>query len=180
MASEQFDRALVQGRARFQRSQWQAAHDVWDEGSRLTTGDEQRVLQALALWSAAVSQHLHAHGDAAQRLLHGAIEHLNQVRADSWALVESLHDALVASLEALRHPWKPDSNAWPNEPVEEPSAELEHRDRCPFCGEPVLLAIAAEDAQSAQYVEDCPVCCRPLDVCVRQGKVTLGRGDGSS
>lgn len=33
--------------------------------------------------------------------------------------------------------------------------------RCPYCGEPVeaVLDLSAGDQQ---YIEDCPVCCRPL------------------
>lgn len=36
---------------------------------------------------------------------------------------------------------------------------------CPYCGEPIELAIDAS-AGSAAYVEDCPVCCRPMQVSV--------------
>lgn len=33
--------------------------------------------------------------------------------------------------------------------------------RCPYCGEPVeaVLDLSAGDQQ---YIEDCPVCCRPV------------------
>lgn len=34
---------------------------------------------------------------------------------------------------------------------------------CPYCGETVELAVDAS-AGSADYVEDCPVCCRPMQV----------------
>jgi Cysteine-rich CPXCG len=34
---------------------------------------------------------------------------------------------------------------------------------CPYCGEPVELVVDAS-AGSAGYVEDCPVCCRPMQV----------------
>lgn len=34
---------------------------------------------------------------------------------------------------------------------------------CPYCGEPIELAVDAS-AGSATYVEDCPVCCRPMQV----------------
>ncbi len=34
---------------------------------------------------------------------------------------------------------------------------------CPFCGEPITLLIdTSEPSQS--YIEDCSVCCRPMDV----------------
>jgi hypothetical protein len=32
---------------------------------------------------------------------------------------------------------------------------------CPYCGEPIELAVDT-DAGSAAYVEDCPVCCQPM------------------
>lgn len=36
---------------------------------------------------------------------------------------------------------------------------------CPYCGETVELAVDPS-AGSAAYVEDCPVCCRPMQVTV--------------
>jgi len=35
--------------------------------------------------------------------------------------------------------------------------------RCPYCGEAIELAVDAS-AGAAAYVEDCPVCCRPIQV----------------
>lgn len=34
---------------------------------------------------------------------------------------------------------------------------------CPYCGEPIELMVD-DSAGSASYVEDCPVCCRPMQV----------------
>jgi endogenous inhibitor of DNA gyrase (YacG/DUF329 family) len=34
---------------------------------------------------------------------------------------------------------------------------------CPYCGEPVELVVDASGGAAA-YVEDCPVCCRPMQV----------------
>jgi hypothetical protein len=179
MASEHFERALAQGRVRFMRHEWVAAHDAWEEGARLTVGDERALLQGLVLWAAGAAQHLHAHTDAARRLLLQSLEHLNQARSEPPGVdTEGLHDAVVASLEALGLPWAPTGHRWPEAGPEEPDLDLEHRARCPYCGEPVLLVVAAEDARSARYVEDCPVCCRPWDVQVHEGNVTLGRDDG--
>ena len=39
-------------------------------------------------------------------------------------------------------------------------------DTCPWCGEPLELSIDAS-AGSADYVEDCQVCCAPILVRVR-------------
>lgn len=34
---------------------------------------------------------------------------------------------------------------------------------CPYCGEPIELAVD-DSAGDQAYVEDCPVCCRPIVV----------------
>jgi len=34
---------------------------------------------------------------------------------------------------------------------------------CPYCGEPIELVVD-DSAGDASYVEDCPVCCRPMQV----------------
>jgi len=34
---------------------------------------------------------------------------------------------------------------------------------CPYCGEPIAMLIDAS-AGDADYIEDCPVCCRPIEV----------------
>lgn len=34
---------------------------------------------------------------------------------------------------------------------------------CPYCGEAIELVVDPS-AGSASYVEDCPVCCRPMQV----------------
>ena len=147
----------------------------------MTTGDERLVLEALELWAAAASLHRQSNAADAHGLILGALERLGELKRESPGVDrEGLRDALVLSLEALRDTWTPASHRWPEPPAEEESGvELEHRARCPYCGEPVLIAVAAEDAQAAQYVEDCPVCCRPWEVSVRQGAVTLRRGDSS-
>lgn len=45
--------------------------------------------------------------------------------------------------------------------------------QCPYCGEPIELLIEdpVEDSMAGSmdqqsYVEDCPVCCRPIEVTV--------------
>jgi hypothetical protein len=41
----------------------------------------------------------------------------------------------------------------------------EHDVSCPYCGEIITLLVDAS-AGAQQYVEDCQVCCRPMDVTV--------------
>ena len=41
---------------------------------------------------------------------------------------------------------------------------MEAEASCPYCGEPVSLLIDESGGRVQRYVEDCAVCCRPLDV----------------
>ena len=41
----------------------------------------------------------------------------------------------------------------------------ERRIRCPFCGEAISITIDLS-AESQSYVEDCQVCCQPMQISV--------------
>lgn len=46
---------------------------------------------------------------------------------------------------------------------------------CPYCGEPVSV-LADASAGEQQYIEDCEVCCRPMNLRVStspQGDITV-------
>jgi hypothetical protein len=45
---------------------------------------------------------------------------------------------------------------------------------CPYCGEPIELMVD-ESAGPSSYIEDCQVCCRPIqvDVAVDDGQVSV-------
>jgi hypothetical protein len=36
--------------------------------------------------------------------------------------------------------------------------------RCPYCGEPIDLEIDESGGREQHYVEDCSVCCQPMEV----------------
>ncbi len=36
---------------------------------------------------------------------------------------------------------------------------------CPYCGEPIEILVDAS-VDSQRYIEDCQVCCRPIDIAV--------------
>jgi hypothetical protein len=67
-------------------------------------------------------------------------------------------------------------NGGPGDPLEEDfplgdgRAQDEAEAVCPHCGEPVLLALDPGSGSRQDYVEDCPVCCRPWRVRVRYGE----------
>lgn len=50
----------------------------------------------------------------------------------------------------------------------------EHRISCPFCAETITILVDAS-AGSQDYIEDCQVCCRPIQV-----RVTAADGDVDS
>jgi transposase-like protein len=43
---------------------------------------------------------------------------------------------------------------------------------CPYCGESIPVIVDEGGGASQRYVEDCPVCCRPIELSVQGG------GDG--
>jgi hypothetical protein len=53
---------------------------------------------------------------------------------------------------------------------------------CPYCGEPVTLAVDETGGRAQTYIEDCTVCCRPIEVTARydgdEFEVTTRTGDG--
>jgi len=53
---------------------------------------------------------------------------------------------------------------------------------CPYCGETFDTTIDCSGGDQ-RYIEDCPVCCRPVEFCITTGdnrellSVTVGRDD---
>lgn len=41
---------------------------------------------------------------------------------------------------------------------------MEIETTCPSCGEPITLVVDVTAGRRQRYVEDCWVCCRPMDV----------------
>ena len=42
--------------------------------------------------------------------------------------------------------------------------EEDGRYTCPSCGEEIVVPVDASAGEEQEYVEDCPVCCRPWQV----------------
>lgn len=183
MTSPTFSASVDAGRQLFEKGAFHAAHEAWESGWRRTRGDERTLLQVLVLWSAALHHHSRGKELGANRLLLRALERVGELRDDVDGFdLEGLRESLVTSLERARAPWCDDAKpTWPCGAGLNAAAQLEHEARCPYCGEPVLVNVAPEEAEDAQYVEDCPVCCRPWQVqLTRDGSnmsVTLSRDD---
>lgn len=165
---------MTKGRAALEAGGFFAAHEAFEDGWRVTRGDERRVLQVLVLWAAALHQHENGRGGGARRLLARALERLNGVSEAFGAIdVDGLKGAVLDTWGQLLSgdAVKP---VWPEDLPHRPAAlVLEHTASCPYCGEPVLVSLAPEDADGAQYVEDCPVCCRAWSVNVRSDGRTV-------
>ena len=60
---------------------------------------------------------------------------------------------------------------------------MEAEATCPYCGEPIQLWIDLGGGGEQRYVEDCSVCCRPIEVVVAIGEteddvsIDVRRGD---
>lgn len=52
-------------------------------------------------------------------------------------------------------------------PLGDGTADRSAEAACPYCGEWVELAVDPGGGAAQEYVEDCPVCCRPWQVSVR-------------
>jgi hypothetical protein len=63
----------------------------------------------------------------------------------------------------IRHHWAQLSPEDPF-PLGDGTADTEAVVQCPCCGERVLIAIDPGSGPAQEYVEDCPVCCRPWQV----------------
>jgi hypothetical protein len=55
-------------------------------------------------------------------------------------------------------------------------AETDGRYDCPSCGEEIVVPVDASAGEEQEYVEDCPVCCAPVQLSVRveaDGEITI-------
>jgi hypothetical protein len=54
-------------------------------------------------------------------------------------------------------------------PLGDGTADMEAMVRCPYCGQEVEIGLDPGSGAAQEYVEDCPVCCRPWRVAVAYG-----------
>jgi predicted metal-dependent hydrolase len=188
MHATKFEASLSAGSSHFMASRFFEAHEAWEAGWLQTHGTEKHVLQVLVLWAAAYHHARKHNRTGALNLMQRALEKLERSTGEARAPLdlEALREALVHSWEALSAPGPLNLTppAWRSTgELDEGLAEVDllRRTSCPYCGEPVAVEVDAELAGGAEYVEDCPVCCHPWTVVIRDdaGRVFVGleRGD---
>lgn len=174
---------VEEGLLRFQRGDFHAAHETWEQGWRMAGGPERHLLQALAQLAAAF--HHWSRGKST-----GAVTLLARARGHLGGIPSTLLGVEVSELELELAAWEESAargEAVPAAPrlraleAKTPATKHPNRPRCPYCGEPVTVQADSVGVAEETYVEDCPVCCRPWTVHVtRDGSavdVTLGRED---
>lgn len=183
MRSTEFQASLEAGSSHFLASRFFEAHEAWEAGWLATHGTEKQVLQVLVLWATAYHHAVKNNRTGALNLMKRALEKLEKSVVVPRAPIdfEALRDALVQSWEALsaQGPLNLAPPAWAASGEADGGADevdLVQRTSCPYCGEPVAVEVDAQLAGGAEYVEDCPVCCHPWTVVVRDeaGRVSVG------
>ncbi len=167
-SSPQFLMSFARGHAHFRAGRFFEAHEAWEVGWKATAGREKQTLQALIMWATAIHHAKNGNTAGMQKLMASAVAKLDERIAGTPPFAfEPLSDAIVRSWEAAKA-GDLSTPVW--EPLAEDEApesvETSHRAHCPYCGEPVQVEIEPELAAGAEYIEDCPVCCRPWTVSV--------------
>lgn len=153
--------ALMPGRAHLEAGRYSEAHQSFEATCRATQGAHRSFAKALVWWTEALAHHQRGNLADAEAVLAKAWK---TVTAKETELNSGLANALLETWSAVRQ-GAPPCAVWPLAAQSEVSEmTLEARASCPSCGEPVLVAVAPEDAADSSYVEDCPVCCRPWRV----------------
>ncbi len=139
-------------------------------------------MQALVLWAAALHHRSRDRYQGSVRLLARAVERCGRAHAEHPRDAERLSDALTATWEAVAFRHSELALHWPFHEREVPATvDVAYARTCPYCGAAVTVWVEPELLGGSEYVEDCPVCCQPWEVSVRQDgsqvSVALGRDD---
>lgn len=165
------DRALSAGAELLARGQWRQAHEAFEDRWRASTGELRLLCHALAQLGAAMIKWSEDHPEPAATLLGRARGHLEDLPSRVGGLdVEQLEAAVLEMQEHLAQgepaPRTLHLNIGSEEPISADPGSIAAR--CPYCGESVTVQVEATGAEAEQYVEDCPVCCRPWQVRVHR------------
>jgi hypothetical protein len=165
------DRALSGGAELLARGEWRQAHEAFEDRWRSSKGELRSLSHALAQLGAALIKWSEDKPEPADTLLGRARGHLEELPSRVGGLdVEQLESEVLHLQEMLaRGEPAPGGLRLSLGEAPAPSADAAALEaRCPYCGESVTVQVDATGAEVEQYVEDCPVCCRPWQVQVRR------------
>jgi Cysteine-rich CPXCG/Domain of unknown function (DUF309) len=178
------DAELLSGARLLASGNWRASHEAFETAWRRSHGEGRDLLQALAQLAAALLKWSEGHLEPAatilgrvRRRLEGLPSHVSRVD------VETLESTVLELQErlALGEPAPAQVQVPLEDRAEAPSDRVALGVPCPYCGERVTVHVEPTGMSVEQYVEDCPVCCRPWVVTVERTadapSVTLARED---
>jgi hypothetical protein len=178
------DPELLTGARLLSTGTWRASHEAFESVWRRSEGPPRELFQALAQLAAALLKWNEGRTDAAatllgrvRRRLEGLPSRLSGVEVDTLeSTVLELQEKLALRELAPR-----------SVPLALEGRRRTRADRapcsacCPYCGERVTVHVEPTGMSIEQYVEDCPVCCRPWVVHLERGNegptVNLARED---
>jgi len=167
------DPELLSGARLLRTGRWRAAHEAFETAWRRSEGEPRRLHQALAQLAAALLKWSEEQPAPAATVLGRARTRLQGLpsrvcRVDVEALESTVLElqerlalgepapaSLVLSMEGRR-----------GGPADRVALDAE----CPYCGERVSVQVEPTGMSVEQYVEDCPVCCRPWLVHLERGE----------
>src|SRR5215469_4420561 len=147
------DPELLEGARLLAAGRWRASHESFETAWRRSEGDGRELLQGLAQLAAALL------GRVRQRL-EGLPSRVLDVEVDTLeSTVLDLQERL-----ALGEPAPERVHLALEGGADAPADRVAVGAPCPYCGERVTVHVEPTGMSSEEYVEDCPVCCRPWTV----------------
>ena len=178
------DAELLAGARLLASGTWRASHEAFETAWRRSHGEGRDLLQALAQLAAALLKWSEGHLEPAGTILGRVRRRLEGLPSQvSRVDVETLESTVLELQErlALREPAPAQVRVPLDDRSEAPSDRVALGTPCPYCGERVTVHVEPTGMTLEQYVEDCPVCCRPWVVTVQRPEagptVTLARED---
>lgn len=178
------DPELLAGSRLLAAGTWRASHEAFETAWRRSHGEGKHLLQALAQLAAALLKWSEGQLEPAATILGRVRRRLEVLPSQvSRVDVETLESTVLELQEALalRQPAPEQVRVPLEDPAAEPADRVAVGAPCPYCGERVTVHVEPTGMSLEQYVEDCPVCCRPWLVHVERAAgeptVTLARED---
>jgi hypothetical protein len=178
------DTELLAGARLLASGTWRASHEAFETAWRRSAGEGRDLLQALAQLSAALLKWSEGQLDPAATILGRVRQRLEGLPSQvSRVDVETLESTVLELQErlALREPAPSQVRVPLGVEAVAAADRVGVGAPCPYCGERVTVHVEPTGMSLEQYVEDCPVCCRPWVVHVERAAgrptVTLARED---